>query len=342
MQQSVEQGGKVQLLFQKTKLVCFGRYALEVPEEAELIVSDSDIEVLEGGPEVIPQRVSEDIATIKSKRATAEIVVNAAGPITDSWQLRFYEDDIAKSFGLIFFTTYVSKNKRVFIIGDAASPTMAEASVVARQARHALNVRPREIEEIPKEPGFCFNQGFMADNLYEEQEMTHIGLHFPSLPDVTFSVSSNKDAYADYDKEEYESRWRSELSLLNRISQAKKDQPGSYPSRQVLREGKRTLHHWKGEESLFKRPDGAHELEWALVGTPRDIANPSEFHAVLFTKVEADTVGAAKSSSLSDDEAVALFDKLLGSLKFRVRVPGAPEGSYYYDSEKVQPPAGKK
>lgn len=342
MQQSVEQGGKVQLLFQKTKLVCFGRYALEVPEEAELIVSDSDIEVLEGGPEVIPQRVSEDIATIKSKRATAEIVVNAAGPITDSWQLRFYEDDIAKSFGLIFFTTYVSKNKRVFIIGDAASPTMAEASVVARQARHALNVRPREIEEIPKEPGFCFNQGFMADNLYEEQEMTHIGLHFPSLPDVTFSVSSNKDAYADYDKEEYESRWRSELSLLNRISQAKKDQPGSYPSRQVLREGKRTLHHWKGEESLFKRPDGAHELEWALVGTPRDIANPSEFHAVLFTKVEADTVGAAKSSSLSDDEAVALFDKLLGSLKFRVRVPGAPADSYYYDSEKVQPPAGKK
>ena len=42
----------------------------------------------------------------------------------------------------------------------------------------------------------------------------------------------------------------------------------------------------------------------------------------MFTKVEYNTVGAAKSASLSDDEAVALWDKLLSGLKFRVKVPG--------------------
>jgi hypothetical protein len=49
----------------------------------------------------------------------------------------------------------------------------------------------------------------------------------------------------------------------------------------------------------------------------------------MFTKVEHNMVGAAKAASLSDDEAVALWDKLLSGLKFRVKVPGAPDGSYY-------------
>jgi hypothetical protein len=46
-------------------------------------------------------------------------------------------------------------------------------------------------------------------------------------------------------------------------------------------------------------------------------------------------VGAAKAASLSDDEAVALWDKLLSGLKFRVKVPGAPEGSYYLPPHKI-------
>jgi hypothetical protein len=102
-----------------------------------------------------------------------------------------------------------------------------------------------------------------------------------------------------------------------------------YPHRTVLREGKRNVQHWHGEESLIKRPDGVHDFEWGFVGTPKDVANPSEFIVNMFTKVEHNTVGAAKAASLSDDEAVALWDKLLSGLKFRVKVPGAPEGSYY-------------
>jgi hypothetical protein len=49
----------------------------------------------------------------------------------------------------------------------------------------------------------------------------------------------------------------------------------------------------------------------------------------MFTKVEDNMVGAAKKASVSNDEAVALWDKLLSGLKFRVKVPGAPEGSYF-------------
>jgi hypothetical protein len=65
------------------------------------------------------------------------------------------------------------------------------------------------------------------------------------------------------------------------------------------------------------------------VGTPQDVANPSEFNVVMFSKVKANMVGTAKKASVTDDEAVALWDKLLSGLKFRVKVPGAPRGSYF-------------
>jgi hypothetical protein len=116
--------------------------------------------------------------------------------------------------------------------------------------------------------------------------------------------------------------------LLARIEQAKKDQGLSYPSRTVLREGKRNVQHWLGEESLIKRKDGTHDFEWAFVGTPGDVAIPSEYNAVMFTKVKHNVVGAADAASVTDPEAVALWDTLLSGLKFRVKVPKAPEGSY--------------
>ncbi|NRR30383.1 hypothetical protein HSX11_09285 [Oxalobacteraceae bacterium] len=135
-------------------------------------------------------------------------------------------------------------------------------------------------------------------------------------------------AYRDLSPAAYEKQ-KAELSLLARIEQAKKSQGMSYPSRTVLREGKRDVQHWHGEESLIKRKDGTHDFEWAFVGTPKDVANPSEYHATMFSKVEHNVVGAAHVASLSDDEAVALWDKLLSGLKFRVKVPNAPEGSYF-------------
>jgi len=205
-----------------------------------------------------------------------------------------------------------------------------EVRPAARQRSFISRLRLRDEDEVPRDPGFCIPHAFLAESEYVDQEMDSAGLVIPSLPDVSFSISSNKDAYADYNKEEYETVWRKKLSLIGRIDAAKSDQMLRYPSHTLLRQGKRDVHHWHGEESLIRHKDGTHDFEWALVGTPRDVANPSEFGAVMYSKVAHNKVGAARAASLSDDEAVALFDKLLTGLKFRVQVPGAPEGSYYF------------
>ncbi|MEJ7804471.1 MAG: T6SS immunity protein Tli4 family protein [Telluria sp.] len=341
MAEPVKLTTRLQALFAKTKLVCFGRYALEVPHEAELILGNGDIDVISGGLDALKLRVGADIAKIKDENKTAEITYDGKGSIENSWQIRYYISLNAKLEGLHLFKTYVNKGDLTFIMVDAVDDNGTEAATVSRQAVHATNVRPRMPDEVPEESGYCFQHGFMADKLYAEQEMSNAGIYLPSLPDVTFSISSNKNAYADTPRAEFEKTQRGELSLLARIAGAKKDQGLSYPSRTVLREGKRKVNHWDGEESLIRRKNGVHDFEWAFVGTPKDIANPSEFGAVMFTKVEHNMVGAAKAASVSDDEAVALWDKLLSGLKFRVKVPGAPEGSYFSRLPKPVIPADK-
>jgi hypothetical protein len=336
---------RLQALFEKTKILCFGRYAIEVPQEAQLVWGStwfpSDIDIISGGIEKAKRRAEEKIAKMKREKRTSEITYNDAGPIENSWQIRYFEDKYKKERNALFFDTYISKGEITFVLGDSITQGETESTVIARQLAQAKSLRLRAAEEVPTEPGFCIKHAFMASDRYDDQEMVNAGIYLPSFPDITFSISSNKDAYADYPKAEFEQMKRDELSLLGRIASAQKMQGVLYPQRDVLREGKRDVQHWHGEESLIRRPDGTHDFEWAFVGTPTDVANPSEFHAAMFTKVEANMVGAAKKASVSNDEAVALWDKLLSGVKFRVKVPGAPEGSYFLPKGKSNTPSAE-
>ena len=48
----------------------------------------------------------------------------------------------------------------------------------------------------------------------------------------------------------------------------------------------------------------------------------------MYSKVEDNQIGGAKAASITDEQALAVWDKLLAGLQFRVPVPGAPPGSY--------------
>lgn len=76
-----------------------------------------------------------------------------------------------------------------------------------------------------------------------------------------------------------------------------------------------------GSEALFSRPlDGApghwHEFQFEYAGKRFDHRNPS-WDAALFTGVAHDQAGSVPSG-LSDDEAVALWDRLMASVRLRV------------------------
>jgi hypothetical protein len=329
---------RLRALFEKTKILCFGRYAIEVPQEAQLIEGNATfgigVKIVSADLGKAKHLADEKMRMLKWEDNTAEATYLGPGPIANSWQMRYFEDKYAKEDNSLFFETYVSKGEITFVLGDAIDKGETEDTVVARQMAYAKSLRLRAAEEVPTEPGFCIQHGFMPGDRSDGQERISAGIYLPSLPDVTFSISSNKDAYADYKKDRFEEMKRDELPLLARIKSAQKTQGALYPKRDVLREGKRDVQHWHGEESLIRRPDGTHDFEWAFVGTPKDVTNPSEYGVAMFTKVAHNMVGAAKAASVSDDEAVALWDKLLSGLKFRVKVPGAPEGSYFLPTGK--------
>lgn len=328
---------RLEVLFLKTKLVCFGRYALRIPQETELIFGEtslpSTIEIRTDGLAGRDKQVLDDIERIKFNNPTSEIIYSGKSPIEDSWQIQYFSNKYTKDEGNVYFNTYITKGNITFTIGDSTPEGKTRIDASAKQIVRANSLRLREESDIPTEPGNCIPYGFIKENSYDEQEIVSAGLYFPTFPDVTFSVSSNKNAYMDYSSDLYE-KMQTELSLLGRINIAKKRQGKNYPSRTLLREGKRQVQHWQGEESLIRRTDGVHDFEWALVGKPRDVANPSVLGVHMYTKVAYNTVGAAKAASLTDEEAIALWDKLLSGLKFRVKVPGAPPGSYYIDPDK--------
>ncbi|WP_232731123.1 T6SS immunity protein Tli4 family protein [Janthinobacterium sp. 67] len=329
---------RLDALFLKTKIVCFGRYALEVPQEAQLISGGttilSEIKTIPGGTTEKNERIAEEIEKIKKNDPTSEIIYDGKGPIENSWQLQYYDGKFSKEDGDLFFKTYAIKGHHIFILDGSKRKDETIADSKRNQMVRANNLRLRDENEVPKEPGYCVKNGFMSDDNYDNQEMADAGLYFPSLPDVTFSITANKDAYGDYPPAEYDAKVRGKLSLLARIQEAKDQQGKNYPPRTLLREGKRDVQHWHGEESLIRRTDGVHDFEWTLVGTPRDIAYPAVLEASMYTKVAHNMVGAAEAASLTDEEAIALWDKLLSGLKFRVKVPGAPPGSYYIDPDK--------
>ena len=93
-----------------------------------------------------------------------------------------------------------------------------------------------------------------------------------------------------------------------------------------LRIGKAPLQTWKNGEEILARvkSTGGLQFRWGQVGVDSSVVNPNELDAMLYTKVKGESVGASNTTSVTDEEAVALWDKLLKSFRFRVPIKGAP------------------
>jgi len=89
----------------------------------------------------------------------------------------------------------------------------------------------------------------------------------------------------------------------------------------TLREGHHKVSKWTGDEALFRRPledeKGVwHEFQFEYPGVRYDHHNPG-WDAALFTGVKNDQAGS-QASSLSDEEAIALWDRMLSTMRLRV------------------------
>lgn len=315
----VELSPRLQKLFAKTKTVCFGRYVLDVPEEAQLVF----------GYQEFPAKITthkdavgreKDLAEafrtkFQGEHPKAEFTYADVGPVPNSWQLHFFGSPYLKKVGAEGIRNFVTAGKDVFEFGWGSGDEETLDQVMKGTTYIAHNLRARDNAEIPQEPGVCIDEGFIADNSGKFQEIFGAGIHIPSIPDVSFSIMSNKDASTE---------GPNGVGLAARHEEAMKEQGIVFPAvsdMARLRIGKRIANGWNGEEVLLRHngKDGAfaHEFMWAFVGTTGELTKPASVDIQLDTGVGANTKLATKSS-LTDDEAVALWDKLLSGLRFRL------------------------
>ena len=313
-----EMSPRLKKLFTKTKSVCFGRYVLDVPEEALLIL---------GYQEMPAKIVTHENAAGKEKDLVeafrketliedpeAEFTPLLAGPVPNSFLQRYFASPYLKSVGGEGIINFVPAGNHVFEFGWGSGDEESADQIIRKSADIARNLRARDNAEVPKGPGVCIDLGFITETSGTFQEIFSAGVHFPSLPDVSFSVMSNKNASTD---------GPNGVGIIERHEAAMRDQGVIFPINSELtrlRIGKHVVNGWNGEEVLLRHngKDGAmiHEFMWEAIGKTGDLHHPANVDINFDTGVAANTKYATRGS-LTDDEAVAFWDKLLSSLRFR-------------------------
>jgi hypothetical protein len=320
-------------LFAQTKPMCFGRYAVELPAEAEQIMGFQEIA---GGFKQFSRQEFRDPRGLLESRWQKErahlfrkpemITGILAGPAENSRHFWYYQNDHAKREDRRWLDGAISIESRLYLYEGMTSRT---AHLSADELFHRMTVLMRGMRawdgrSVPREPGVCIDGAFIHEPTNRFQEIMSSGFTFPSMPDVHFSVLSNKNASTEAENG---------IGLLKLVQLAQRDAGlfglfGGYPYT-FLRRGKRTLHGlWEGEEVLSRSTqDQALRFEWQLVGQSGNVALPAHLDISLMTRVENNRVGDARTSAISEEQAVELWDRLLEGVKFRVAVPGATAAS---------------
>ena len=202
--------------------------------------------------------------------------------------------------------SFIPVGKDLFV--QHASSAISKDDSITSLNTAAKLLRLRAENEVPTEPGACIEGGFVA--WQPEFERASLGVRLKEFPDVHFSieVSKNQDYLVESSALE---------PLLNR---AEKDGGSWYSRIKFFRRGPRQLGNWNGFEALARKPaqeksTESHEFAFVSLGALRDSLQP-ELNIKLDTGVKADQTASVKPS-LTDEEAVALWDKLTTSIRVR-------------------------
>ena len=124
---------KIESLFTHTKDICFGRYVLTVPAEAEIAYGENND--IDGQPSVIYRNQAKDIQSIansrvqrlKAGKASWEMPIihrTGQGPLPNSLQLWFTEDKIRLESGKYRLVFYVVKGNDVYHVATRIKLTI--------------------------------------------------------------------------------------------------------------------------------------------------------------------------------------------------------------------------
>jgi len=306
-------------MFNKTKTICFGRFVVKVPLDTAVVYGpaevESSIEYREGEVEKIGEYVSARMEEVEKDR-------------------KFFNRDSLSSlplFGQVIdgaipgqkiivgsrdrvgyqILSIVPVEKDIFF--QEVTSVLPDDNFINRMNQVATVLRSRKADEIPAEPGVCIEGGYITGK-YEYERAT-IGLRLNEYPDVHISIDVHKNlAFLNNE---------SNPKILHEQAQAKAEAAGFgavFSRRKILREQVRQIGNWAGQEMAFRTPTykravSAHEFRFYSPGSVND-----PFHPQLDIRLDSgvkDNARGAISPSITDEEALALWDMIIKTIRLR-------------------------
>jgi len=315
---------RLEQIFAKTKQVCFGRFIIDVPAIATVVFGrmtvDFEVSYLPGEAGMADKRISKQLMKLDEEKFVTrrmntpgslygKIVEDGIpgqkifiGAQSDSYRLSSYVPVGADLF--VFESTSLSNTEKV-------RQRIEKAGAFARQ------LRARADNEIPVEPGICLEGGFI--NLNPTFENISMGIRLTEFPDVHLSISTLKNGGEPDEHAKLE--FRLQAAERDAVEEGKGE---LYKRIKFLRRAPRKIGDWVGEEALARMPAekgsfSSHQFNFYAMGAADDILRPVA-DVQLDTGVSGNKT-KAKLPSVTDDEAVALWDRLTSTIRVRPTAP---------------------
>lgn len=317
---------RLQPMFEKTKPVCFGRFMVDVPASAIVAWGGTDVPlgvtIYRDGVDEVKALAQKFIDELNSKKAinhddvplllSVEDMVEPEGKIVTGYES-------FQSINGLKINGYFKLNSDGVIIDarplrDGRDGTIADMKSIARR------LRQRPENEIPTEPGNCVERFFLPDkqNPTRDDLMEHIriGFRLKEFPDAHFSIYVAPSNPCNPEGDSLQAQWK-------RIKEdpATPEEKAALAKINFFRQSPRQIHDWKtGYEVLVRNPDeehvhSYHDFQVKFTGVPHDPFRP--YADIQFqTGVGNNAAGAAKAS-LTDEEAIAVWDKITSTIRVR-------------------------
>lgn len=316
---------------EKMKTVCVGRFLVDIPSQAEVILSREmidgfDIDSVEEVEAVFHKRVASREAEIAAVATSAAAkgggmlvardlrVPGMTGRLLIHGRTRSYSMEGSRRVD----DEWVSVEAYAHLGSVSFSLFMQYADMSDAQKAEGLlaRLRLREESEIPSVPGFCIARAIFTEPL-PAHKTEHIAMHvgFLEHPDVALALASLPGGDRD-------------RSLLTRFAEMDTETGADELLRVTkLRIGKRSINGIDGEEVLERIRElnfaTTYGFMWETQGVHDDPLHPF-LSLELQGGISVRPSGKPVDTSLHEDAVLALWDSISSSIRLRKSGPPPP------------------
>ena len=302
-----------------TSTFCMGRFLIDVPAGSRLSGGNYKYDFIgiepvkattyeEFAAEV--DRVESNLRFAKNKKTRQSMLLQSVQPENGTKILASWKVDV--STAQISVLGYRWINGTRFLFEDDVDDSKQEFGM--NRMQEALSrLHPRADTDIPSDPGFCFAGGFVANPRWRNEEAS-LDIDIAGHPDAFVSVWIYPLASHKHDR-----------PLLERMGGMTWFLANLATSVRVLRKGDRQVGPYAGQEHLASAPDSngmrGHAFVWETQG---DGTLDTPAIKIELTTGYHDGKGNQQKTSLTDKEAMKLWDDILDSFRLRPVAPRVP------------------